>query len=1070
MLSVLQETMGFISDRDLLQVIDHNMIIGSTVRRRDVQIASDIYGPNINSLKGKTVRNNEKHVREDANLDVPAYIMDRYRDVTLSIDIMHVNGILFFIGISRHIKHIVVVPINKKDHQSMLESIDKVSGIYEARGFNIKNVYMDNAFECLRDDLRSNGRNIELNVVAANEHEPNIERCIRHVKERCRATFASLNFQHLPRRLVTELVCSAIYWINSVPRKDGVHPTISPRTILTGQVLTEKHVRFQFGDFVQATEPPKANNTKNSMTERTSDAIYCRPSGNQQGGYSVYKISTAQVVHRNSVTLANSSDVVAEQLAAIATNEKMPVGLNFGDRHGNATILDFDDDSQHQQDDDISDGEFSDHDDQLDDDHTLGSLESILDEEDTDDNDDENSNNHDSGHENRSDSDYHSDDDSIGNDTPPGIENNYDEADDDSTGDSESGSDSDSDHDQSERRSSRSRQGPERYVAGPASGKSSSVLAQASVVFFQAVSQYQKIEATMSTKQYGMKAGLKIFGDGGLDAVSSEIRDNLHGRGVIEPVRRERVTHHIRMESLSYLMFLKRKRSGKIKGRGCADGRKQREYITRAESSSPTVSTPALMATCLLDAIEGRFVATIDIPGAFLQATMDDEVYIKFENEMVDVLVGIDPERYGPCVCEYKGRKFLYARAIKAIYGCLKSALLFYKLFTGELKKWGFKPNAYDACTMNKMVNNKQMTIVWHVDDCKISHKSEAVVRNMLAKIEARFGQESPVSVTTGTVHDYLGMTIDYSIKNKVKFYMFDYIEQILSEVDPTLMTGSCRTPATANLFKINENGTKLSTKDADAFHRNVARLLFLSKRARPDIQTAVAFLCTRVQSPDVDDNNKLGRVMRYLRETIFLPLVIGWDGTGNFYWSVDASFAVHNDMKSHTGGVLTLGLGSGALIAMSTKQKLNTTSSTEAELVAVSDSMPFNLWIKYFFAEQGVGVDGYIMGKRNILYQDNESCIKLANNGKASSSKRTRHIHIRYFFVTDRVKGNELEIEYCPTEEMLGDFFTKPLTGQLFAKFRNNILGITEEDYRSYKEEYYKAKANNVTTKTNSG
>jgi len=87
-----------------------------------------------------------------------------------------------------------------------------------------------------------------------------------------------------------------------------------------------------------------------------------------------------------------------------------------------------------------------------------------------------------------------------------------------------------------------------------------------------------------------------------------------------------------------------------------------------------------------------------------------------------------------------------------------------------------------------------------------------------------------------------------------------------------------------------------------------------------------------------------------------------------------------------------------------------------------------------------------------------------------SDSSKRTRHIHIRYFFVTDRVKGNELEIQYCPTKEMLGDFFTKPLTGPMFAKFRNNILGITEEEYKSYKEEYYKAKANNVTTKTNSG
>ena len=82
---------------------------------------------------------------------------------------------------------------------------------------------------------------------------------------------------------------------------------------------------------------------------------------------------------------------------------------------------------------------------------------------------------------------------------------------------------------------------------------------------------------------------------------------------------------------------------------------------------------------------------------------------------------------------------------------------------------------------------------------------------------------------------------------------------------------------------------------------------------------------------------------MRHLRTTIFLPLCIGWDKTGNIYWSVDASFGVHPDMKSHTGAVMTLGLG--AMIAMSTKQKLNTTSSTEAELVGVSDSLKFNLW-----------------------------------------------------------------------------------------------------------------------------
>ena len=159
--------------------------------------------------------------------------------------------------------------------------------------------------------------------------------------------------------------------------------------------------------------------------------------------------------------------------------------------------------------------------------------------------------------------------------------------------------------------------------------------------------------------------------------------------------------------------------------------------------------------------------------------------------------------------------------------------------------------------------------------------------------------------------------------------------------------------------------------------------------------------------------------------------------------------FAVHRDMRSHTGAVMSL--GKGALIAMSTKQKLNTSSSTEAELVGVSDSMPFNIWATYFFKAQGEGVAGYKLGIRNILYQDNESCIKLANNGKASSTKRTRHINIRYFHVTDRVKNKELEIEYCPTGEMVGDFFTKPLQGSSFYGFRNDVIGISEEKCRQY-------------------
>ena len=1064
----LQDTMGFISERDLLHMIDNNLIIGSKVRRRDVIIANDIYGANVNSLKGKTVRKTEKHVREDATMDVPPYIMDRYSKISLSADIMYVNGVAFFVAISRHIKHISVIPIQKKNHKTMLSCIDKLKASYELRGFTITNLFMDNEFECLRSDLKKEERKIELNCVAADEHEPNIERSIRHMKERCRCTFASLNFKRLPRRLVVELVCTAVFWINSNPRLDGVHPTLSPRAIMTGHPLTIKNVEFQYGEFVQATEPSKTNSSKNNMDERTSDAIYCRPSGNHQGGFWVYKLSTAQLVHRNTAKPAHSSEAVAEQVERIAANEKMPTGLTFGDRYGNTTISDYDTDPDNDRDDDVSDGEYSDDGEELDDDHSLTSFQSV-DEGELEDHDEVNGVENQGDHfadvgGNHSESEYDgesSEDDSNndGSDENPGVGS-----------DENLGVGSDEDpgvgRREGNRRSSRDRQEPERF----AESEHSPTFSQVSYSFFQAVTQYQNIDATMSTKQYGMKAGLKVFGDAGLDAVASEIRDNLHGRGVIEPVKRELVTHSIRKQSLPYLMFLKRKRCGKIKGRGCADGRKQREFISKEEASSPTVSTPALMVTCLIDAIEGRNVATADIPGAFLQATMDDDVWIKFENEMVDVLVELDPERYGPCVCHHKGRRFIYAKAIKAIYGAMKSALLFYNLFSGQLIEWGFKKNDYDACTMNKMVNGSQLTIVWHVDDCKISHVDEKVVTDMLNKLEQKFGKESAVTVTRGPVHDYLGMTIDYSEEGKVKFYMFDYIEQILSEVDSKMMGGPSVTPAAKHLFTVNDSAVKLSRKEADAFHRNVARLLFLSKRARPDLQTAVAFLCTRVKSPDVDDNKKLGRVMRHLRETIFLPLVLGWDGTGNTYWSVDASFAVHNDMRSHTGGVMTF--GNGAMMSISTKQKLNTTSSTEAELVGVSDSLPFNLWAAHFITSQGIGVSGYKLGKNNILYQDNESSIKIEVNGKASCSKRTRHINIRYFAITDRVKKKEIEILYCPTGEMLGDFYTKPLQGGLYVKFRNSILGITDAKYIEYRKAYYEAKAakESVTSRTKDG
>ena len=489
-------------------------------------------------------------------------------------------------------------------------------------------------------------------------------------------------------------------------------------------------------------------------------------------------------------------------------------------------------------------------------------------------------------------------------------------------------------------------------------------------------------------------------------------------------------------------MFLKQKRCGTIKGRGCADGRPQREYLGKEDTTSPTVMTESLLLSCIADAMERRRVATCDLPGAFMQTDNEERIIIRLEGPMAKLLTKVDKNLYSKYVVYENGRAVMYAELNKALYGTLKAALLFWKKLTSYLESLGFKRNEYDWCVMNKMINGKQCTILWHVDDLKISHVDQAVVDEILAALDGEYGQIAPITITRGKVHDYLGMLIDYSEEGKVKFSMVDYISKMLMEMpDDDIFRGSAPTPAASHLFQVRSEGTEHLPKDkADVFHHMVAKLLFLSQRARPDIKTAVSFLCTRVKSPDMDDWKKLARVMRYLRATRRLPMILEASDLGCIRWWVDASFAVHPDMRSHTGAMMSVGRG--AAYSTSVRQKLNTKSSTEGELVGVDDVMPQCLWTRNFLKAQGYEVTD------NVILQDNKSAILLENNGKRSSGKRTRHFDIRYFFITDRIGAGDVRVEHCPTNDMIGDYFTKPLQGAKFREFRDLILNIDSTQY----------------------
>ena len=128
--------------------------------------------------------------------------------------------------------------------------------------------------------------------------------------------------------------------------------------------------------------------------------------------------------------------------------------------------------------------------------------------------------------------------------------------------------------------------------------------------------------------------------------------------------------------------------------------------------------------------------------------------------------------------------------------------------------------------------------------------------------------------------------------------------------------------------------------------------------------------------------------------------------------------------------------LGSGEIYNRSTKQKINTKSSTEAELIAVDDVVGQVLWTKYFLEAQGYGIGS------NLIFQDNKSAILLARNGRNSCTGNSRHVVVRYFFVKDRVDKGEVRVEYLPTGLMLADFYTKPLQGRQFEFFKQNVMG----------------------------
>ena len=272
----LQKVIGHPTAKQLSYLLDHHLIPNSPFTSHDVRRAEQIYGPDLGNLKGKTTRRNPPTVDQIMQQCLNT-IIEQYGKIMLSADVMHINGIPFFITRSRHIHFGTVDALPSLQASDIGAALRHVVNIYARGGFQVTMALMDGAFAGLHDVC--NQLQIKLNTTSQDEHVGDVERYIRTVKERMRGISNTIPFKRLTRNMVMELAKAVIYWLNSVPSNTGVSPTMSPRAIITGQLLDyHKHCRYEFGEYVQTHEEHD-----NSLFSRTVGAIALRPTGNQQG-------------------------------------------------------------------------------------------------------------------------------------------------------------------------------------------------------------------------------------------------------------------------------------------------------------------------------------------------------------------------------------------------------------------------------------------------------------------------------------------------------------------------------------------------------------------------------------------------------------------------------------------------------------------------------------------------------------------------------------------------------------------------------------------------------------------
>ena len=1054
-----QEIIGWPSTSYYKTYISNNLLNNSATTVDDINRAISIHGEPEPLLEGKMTRPKSKSFGKIERIPLPLPIKENYSDIQMHIDFFFVNRIPFLHTKSEKLNFLTVERMKNRTKSAIIGSLTETIRMYKHRGFDVTTMHGDGEFdiEQLKEDIAPT----EMIVYGKDQHVPIVERSIRTIKERCRTTTRAAPYNRYTALMTQHLVESRVSWLNKFPSKTSISQTMSPATIVLGLPKPDMNInRIPFGSYAMA-----YTRTRNDMSTRSIPGI-ALSEANEKGGAYFMSLYTGRKIHAFGwKELPIHEDVInrVEQLAEEENQPTMNDRVPLFEWEPGREILD--DENEEEENNEQNNNEEQNQDEEQNDDEG----ENVV----TDDDESDASNDE-------------AEDNDLDINEPEEINHEHDEAENQNIVENEpviveDVEDEDLEHEQGSDEApipdeAANSNRPRRAAAGAGvekfepgfDGKSYELNRRKQYFQYQRKKKHvqlmhvkklmSKVREDQHAPSYLQRAvnvifaqleederkfkdmpaskGIKMFGERAVAAVIKEFSQLSEGvtpgKPVIQPVDPSTITAEEMKQALEAVNLIKQKRCGKIKMRSCANGSEQWKYMKEGESvASPTLQLEALFLSLIIDVFEGRDVAIFDIPGAYLHAEMPEDkiVLMRFRGQFVDIMCQVNPEHKKNVIYE-NGKKVLYVRVVRAIYGCIESALLWYNLYVSTLKEMGFELNPYDKCVANKEINGSQCTICWYVDDNKLSHKDPKVVTNILNEMESKFGK---LTTTRGKEHTFLGMKLKIKKNKTFEVDMVDQVKETIQAFGEEI-EGEVKSPAAKYLLNVPDDDEDLDDERKERFHSVVAKLLYIMKRARPDLETGVAFLCTRVTKCTMSDWKKLKRVLQYAKCTVNDVRVIGATSLKDIFIFVDASYAVYDNMRGVTGGCMSMGFG--VFHAKSSKQKLNTKSSTETELVGTSEYVPFNLWALNFLVHQGYLID------KNVLFQDNQSAMLMEVNGRNSCTGNSRHIDIRYFFVKDRVDKGEISVEYCPTYLMIADYFTKPLQGRLFKLFRDVIMG----------------------------